>query len=134
MSKSYDNTLPCFLGAKPLRKAVMRIQTDSTPPEAPKDPDSSLVYQIHKAVLTADEAATLAGRYRAGISWGEAKQALAEDLEARLAEPRDRYERLVADPKTLDDVLRDGAKRVRAIAAPVLERVRTAMGVRRSLV
>ena len=134
MSKSYDNTLPCFLGAKALRKAVMRIQTDSTPPEAPKDPDGSLVFQIHRAVLTVPEAAVLADRYRAGISWGEAKGALADDLESRLAGPREAYERWMADPKGVDDLLRDGARRVHEITGPVLERVRSAMGVRRSLV
>jgi tryptophanyl-tRNA synthetase len=129
MSKSYDNTLPCFGSAKELRKAVMRIATDSTPPEAPKDPDGSLVYQIHRGVLDAAGAAELAGRYRAGISWGEAKQRLAEDLERELAPARSRYERLMADPRVLDDLLADGARRARAIAGAVSTRVRAALGV-----
>ena len=129
MSKSYDNTLPCFETAKRTRKAVMRIVTDSTPPEEPKDPQTSLVYQIHRALLTTDEAAELAHRYRGGISWGEAKQALYEDLEARLAEPRERFGELMADPDTIEDILRDGAQRVRAITRPVLDRVRKAVGI-----
>ncbi len=129
MSKSYGNTIPCFLSGKKLRKTTMRITTDSTPPEAPKDPDTSLIYQIHRAVISPEEAEALADRYRAGVSWGEAKQALYESLEAGLAEPRERYESLMQDPDTLEDLLRDGARRARGLAGPVLDRVRAAVGV-----
>jgi tryptophanyl-tRNA synthetase len=131
MSKSYGNTLECFEAPKRLRKAVMRIQTDSTPPEAPKDPDDSLVFSIHKALFQPeeeDQLHELAERYRAGISWGEAKQALADALEERLAPPRARYEALMADPDTLEDILRAGAVRAREVAGPVLDRVRRAFG------
>ncbi|MEZ4238810.1 MAG: tryptophan--tRNA ligase [Myxococcota bacterium] len=131
MSKSYHNTLECFDAPKKLRKAVMRIQTDSTPPEAPKDPDTSLVFSIHKALFRPEEEAELAAlaeRYRGGISWGEAKQALADALEERLAEPRARYEALMARPDTMEDILRTGAKRAREVTGPVIDRVRTAFG------
>ncbi len=131
MSKSYGNILPCFAPAKQLRKAVMRIETDSTPPEVPKDPDTALVYRIHRCVLDEAQARALADRYRAGISWGEAKQLLAEDLEALLAPSRDRYDTLLRDPSTIEDVLADGARRVRAITRPVLDRVRSAVGISR---
>ena len=50
MSKSYDNYIPLFLPAAKLRKLVRRIPTDSTPVEAPKDPDSSAVFQNPRAV------------------------------------------------------------------------------------
>lgn len=129
MSKSYGNTLPCFETAKRTRKAVMRITTDSTPPEQPKDPESSLVYQIHRALLTPEQAVELAGRYREGISWGHAKQALFEGLEERLAEPREQFHRLMSDPDTLEDILRDGARRVREVTGPVVERLRSAIGI-----
>jgi tryptophanyl-tRNA synthetase len=128
MSKSYDNTLPCFLPSKQLRKTVMRIVTDSTPPEVPKDPDTSLIFQIHRALLDKEQTEVLAARYRTGISWGEAKQALAEELEKRLAGPRTRYEELMARPDTIEDILRAGAVRARELAGPVLDRVRTAFG------
>ncbi|HHO53272.1 MAG TPA: tryptophan--tRNA ligase [Deltaproteobacteria bacterium] len=128
MSKSYDNTLPCFLSGKKLRRAVMRIVTDSTPPEVPKDPDTSLIFQIHRSVISSGEAEALAERYRRGISWGEAKQALYESLEAGLAEPRERYEALRQDPDAIEELLREGARRARGLAAPVLARVRAAVG------
>ena len=38
MSKSYNNTVPLFVPEKKLRKLLMKIKTDSLPPEAPKDP------------------------------------------------------------------------------------------------
>jgi len=130
MSKSYGNSLPCFLPAKKLRKEVMRITTDTTPPEAPKDPDSSLVYQIHRALIEPAAAAALADVYRAGVSWGEAKQLLADELERQLADPRARYDDLMAHPAQIDALLADGAARARAVAGPVLARVKAAVGLR----
>jgi len=131
MSKSYGNTIPCFLPRKKLRKTVMRIKSDSTPPEAPKDPDSSLVFQIHRSLLDPAREAALAEEYRAGISWGGAKQLLYEELEAHLAEPRERFEALMADRARIDELLQAGAHRARAVAGPVLQRVREALGVAR---
>lgn len=129
MSKSYDNILPLFdPTAKKLRKRVMRITTDSTPPEAPKDPETSLVFQLTRPMLSPSQAADLAQTYRAGISWGEAKQILFEHLDARLEEPRERYHALMQDTAAIDAQLRDGADRARAVARPVLQRVRDALG------
>lgn len=128
MSKSYHNTIPCFLGEKALRKTVMRITTDASPPEAPKDPDSSLIFQIHRSLLDGPTTEALAARYRAGISWGEAKQALVDDLEVRLAGPRARYDELIARPDTIEDVLVDGMRKARPLAGAVLDRVRAAFG------
>ena len=39
MSKSYGNTIDIFGDEKETRKRVMSIVTDSTPVEAPKNPD-----------------------------------------------------------------------------------------------
>lgn len=128
MSKSYHNTIPCFLDAKALRKTVMRITTDASPPEAPKDPETSLIFQIHRALVEPPAAEALAERYRAGISWGEAKQVLAEELEQKLAPARARYDELIARPDTIEDILVDGMRRVRPLAGAVLDRVRTAVG------
>ena len=40
MSKSYGNTIEIFEAEKPLRKKIMSIKTDSTPMEAPKNPET----------------------------------------------------------------------------------------------
>lgn len=131
MSKSYGNTIPCFLTAKKLRKTVMRIQTDSTPPEDPKNPDESVVFGIHRALIDSDAEAALRAEYEAGISWGGAKQLLYEELEKQLAEPRARYEELMADKPRIDAILEAGAAEAREVTVPVLQRVRKALGIDR---
>jgi tryptophanyl-tRNA synthetase len=129
MSKSYDNTIPLFATGKELKKTINRIVTDSTPPEVPKDPDASTIFQIYKAIATPAECAALADRYRAGIGWGDAKNALYEMLEATLAEPRAKYTELMANPKRVDDLLAEGAAKARAVARKTLDRVRNAIGI-----
>lgn len=130
MSKSYQNTIDIFLGDKALRKAVMGIKTDSTPVEAPKDPDTCSVFQLYKLVATADETVALAAQYRGGnFGYGHAKQALFEALVTHLGPARERYHSLLADTDTLDDVLSHGRTRARAIAREVLGRVRERVGL-----
>jgi len=129
MSKSYNNALPLFAPPKQLRKLVMQIVTDSTPPEAPKDPDTSTIFQIYRAVATPDETRALADRFRAGIGWGDAKQALYERLEVELADARGRYTALIADRSRIDALLATGAARARPKARQVLDRVRRALGI-----
>jgi len=129
MSKSYDNVIPLFAPPKKLKKLVNRIVTDSTPPEAPKDPATSSIFQIFRAVAAPEATRDLERRYREGISWGEAKAALFEQLDAILSGPRERYEALMADTKAIDTILEAGATRARAIARPTLERVRAAIGI-----
>lgn len=129
MSKSYDNGIELFLPPKQLRKVINKIVTDSTPPEAPKDPESSHIFQIYRAVASAEQTRELAERYRAGIGWGEAKAALFEVLDAALAPARERYAALMADPAQIDRILADGATRARVKARATLARVRGAIGV-----
>jgi tryptophanyl-tRNA synthetase len=129
MSKSYDNTIPLFAPTKQLKKAVSRIVTDSTPPEVPKDPDTSTIFQIYRAIATAEESRALAERFRAGIGWGDAKQAVFERLEAELAPARTRYDALIANPAQIDALLAAGAAKARVTARRVLDRVRAAIGL-----
>ncbi len=131
MSKSYGNTLPLFAPPQALRKRVFQIQTDSSPVEAPKDPDQAVVFQIYRCFAAPDESAQLAARLRAGgLGWAVVKQALADALERQLAEPRRRYQQLLADEPELDRLLADGGERARALAAGLLDEVRRAVGVR----
>ncbi|MGI9539660.1 MAG: tryptophan--tRNA ligase [Miltoncostaeaceae bacterium] len=130
MSKSYGNTLPLFEEPKRLTKQVKRIVTDSRRPEDPKDPDTDTVFLIYRAVAPAADAAALRERYLAGgVGYGEVKEDLAARLVAEFAEPRERYLELIEDRDMLDGVLADGAARARALAAPVLDRLRRAVGV-----
>ena len=131
MSKSYDNTIPLFVGgAVALKDAIARIVTDSRAPGEPKDIEGSHLYAIHRAFTTGEESAALAKDLRAGLAWGEAKQRLFARVDAELAPLRERYEELIARPGDLEDILQDGARKARAIAAPFLAELRTAVGLR----
>jgi tryptophanyl-tRNA synthetase len=79
MSKSYGNTIEMFEPEKTIKKKVMRIVTDSTPVEEPKDPDKCNVFALLKLLAPADESADWANRYRSGgMGYSEAKKHLAE--------------------------------------------------------
>ncbi|MEK6798745.1 MAG: tryptophan--tRNA ligase [Planctomycetota bacterium] len=130
MSKSYGNAINLFDSPEATRKRIMSIKTDSTPVEAPKDPDSCNVFTLYKLMATAAEAAALRDRYAAGgMGYGEAKKLLAETVERLLAGPRQRRAALEADPDYVEDVLRTAGRRARAAAAEVMDEVRSACGI-----
>jgi tryptophanyl-tRNA synthetase len=131
MSKSYDNIVPLFAGgAKALREAVMRIVTDSRAPGEAKDPDGTALLAIFRAFAGAAEADAYADDLRGGLGWGEAKQRLVERLEQDIAPMRERYDALMARPADIEDVLRAGAAKARAVAEPLLHAMREAVGLR----
>ncbi len=131
MSKSYGNTIDIFAEGKPLKKSVMGIVTDSTPPEAPKDPETRTPFLLYKLFATPEETTALAERYRAGgMGDGTAKQMLLEKIEAFFGPFRDKRKQLAADKNFVDDVLREGAKRARAEAEKTMDLVRKAVGLR----
>lgn len=130
MSKSYGNTIDIFEPEKKLRKKIMSIKTDSTPVEAPKNPDTCPLFTLYKLFATPQQQALLAERYRAGgMGYGEAKQALFEIAYAFFAPARERREQLAADPRTVHDILAAGAKRAREKGAEVLDRAKSACGL-----
>ena len=132
MSKSYDNTIPLFEGgAKGLKNAIARIVTDSCAPGEPKDPDSNALATLYQAFADGHETDTYRQTLRDGLSWGEAKQRLFEQINAQIAPLRDRYENLIAQPAHIEEALQAGATKARAVAAPLLERLREAVGLRR---
>ena len=129
MSKSYNNTIPLFLPEKKLRKHINKIKTNLLEPGDPKDPDDSTVFQIWQAFATPEQTADMRQAFVDGIAWGEAKQQLFELMNAELAEPRQRYEELLANPGSIEVVLREGAEKARAQSAPLLAKVREAIGI-----
>ncbi|MCG3181681.1 MAG: Tryptophan--tRNA ligase [Phycisphaerae bacterium] len=130
MSKSYDNTIEIFAESGQIKKKVMRIVTDSTPVEQPKDPDKCNVFALLRLVADSAETAQWADRYRAGgMGYGDAKKRLAELLADFFAEARVRRAALEKNPDYVEDVLADGGRRARAIADPVMEDVRKATGI-----
>lgn len=130
MSKSYKNTIPLFAPEARLRKLVRGIVSDSTPVEAPKDPDSSAAFQIFENFASPEAVKDMRVRLEAGgTGWGELKNALFETLNAWVAPRRARYDALVAPGSELDAILADGAVWARERARPVLAGARKAVGI-----
>ncbi len=130
MSKSYDNTIPLFSTREQLRKLIGSIVTDSRAPGEPKQVEGSALFQIYQAFATPEETAAMRRAYADGIAWGDAKQMLFERIDREIAPMRARYDDLMAHPEKVEAALQIGAKRARAIAAPFLQRLRTAVGLR----
>ncbi len=130
MSKSYHNTIPLFLPEKQLRKHINKIKTNLLEPGEPKDPDTSTVFQIWSAFASPAETERMRAEFAAGIAWGEAKKQLFELINDELAEARGRYNALLDDPGHIETVLKRGAERARETSTPLMERVRTAVGIR----
>jgi len=130
MSKSYNNTIEVFATPEETRKRVMQIVTDSTPLEAPKNPDKCNVFALLKLFASPDETEEIKDRYLAGgYGYGHAKKRLAELVNERFAEARARYAGYEADLGTVREVLREGGRRARAVAQETLARVREACGL-----
>jgi len=131
MSKSYDNTIPLFSGGqKQLRETIMRIVTDSRLPGEAKDPDSSSLFTIFRAFASEAESEAFRAALVNGIGWGEAKQVLFERIEVDVAPMRDSYDALMARPGVIEEILQEGARKARAIAAPKIAELRDAIGLR----
>lgn len=130
MSKSYGNTIDLFAPPKQTRKRIMSIKTDSTPVEAPKDPDRCNVFGLYKLLAEPDEVAELEEQYRRGGSgYGDAKKKLSKVVERVLGPARERREKLAADTGYVDDVLRTCGRKARAVASQVMVDVREACGL-----
>ncbi|MGI5923572.1 MAG: tryptophan--tRNA ligase [Lentisphaerae bacterium] len=130
MSKSYDNTIEIFGEGKPVRQKFMKIVTDSTPLEEPKNPDTCNVFALYKLMATDEEQAELRQRYLAGnMGYGHAKQALYEKYSEYFAPMRERRKQLIEKPQLVEDVLQDGAARARKVARQTIQRVRQAVGL-----
>ncbi len=130
MSKSYGNTIELFDPPAPTRKRIMSIKTDSTPLEAPKNPETCNVFALYKLLAEPAEVTALEERYReGGMGYGEAKKLLADAVERLLGPARERRETLAADADYVEDVLRTSAARARAVAQEVMADVREACGL-----
>lgn len=130
MSKSYDNTIPLFSSSKELKSAISRIVTDSKLPGEAKDPDNSHLFTLYQAFSTRAEQDAMRADLVAGLGWGDAKQRLFTLLDEQLAEPRERYHALISKPSELEDILQAGAVKARKTAAPFLQQLREAVGLR----
>lgn len=129
MSKSYDNTISIFEDSKKIKKYIFGIRTDSSSPTDPKNTKKSELFTLYKQFASEEEIEEMRLRYKNGIGWGEVKKILFEKIENQLHEPRQRYEFLMNNPEELDEILKRGAREARAIAVPMLEKVREVVGI-----
>jgi tryptophanyl-tRNA synthetase len=130
MSKSYDNTIEIFLTPKATKKRCAQIVTDSTPLEEPKNPDTCNVFALLKLFAAPDEQAGIAAQYRAGgYGYGHAKARLGDLINETFDAARQRYDKLIADPGYITDVLREGGRKARNVAEATMQRVRDAAGI-----
>ena len=131
MSKSYNNTIDIFAEGKALQKTVMSIVTDSTPVEAPKDPERCNVFALYSLFATEEEKAALAARYRAGgLGYGEVKKMLLEKINAYFGPIREKRKQLAANPQLVESILQCGARCARAEAQKTMALVRQAVGMK----
>ena len=128
MSKSHKNCISLFSSPKELRKAVMRIKTDSLPAGAPKDPENSLIFEIYKAFAQAEETESLKSRMKEGIAYGEAKEILFEKLNDFLKDKREVYRHYI-ESREIEKIWKTGQERARAAAQPFMRKIKEAAGL-----
>lgn len=129
MSKSKNNTINIFQTDKKLRKQIMGIQTDSTPLEEPKDPDTCNVFALYELIASDEQVAEMRKNYEAGgFGYGHAKQAFFELVKEKFQEPREKYEYYMNNLEEVDKALAKGAEKARLVADKVLKKVRKKAG------
>ncbi len=129
MSKSKGNIINIFQTDKKLRKQIMGIATDSTPLEAPKNPDTCNVFALYKILGSEDQITALKEKYVAGnFGYGHAKQALFELIIEKFADQREKFNYYMEHPNEVEAALTVGAEKARLVANKTLKRVRSVMG------
>ena len=129
MSKSYGNILDIFQTDKKLRKNIMSIQTDSLALEAPKNPTACNVFKLYELLGSDEEIEALRKSYLGGnYGYGHAKQELFELILKKFDKERSTYDKLMSDPKSLENMLCEGEAKASKIAQSVLARVKDKIG------
>lgn len=131
MSKSRGNIINVFLDDKALRKQIMSIETDSTPLEEPKNPDTCKIFAIYKLVASPEQIALMKIRYAnetRDFGYGHAKQALFELICERFKTEREKYNYYINNLSEVDLLLEKGAVKAGKMADEILKRVREKLG------
>jgi tryptophanyl-tRNA synthetase len=129
MSKSYNNYIDIFQTDKKLKKNIMAIETDSTPLEAPKNPDTCNVFTLYSLLGNNEQVAEMRKNYEAGnYGYGHAKKELLEVITNQFSEERKYYDELIQNPSLIDDKLKIGAEKARDLGSKTLSEVRRVLG------
>jgi tryptophanyl-tRNA synthetase len=131
MSKSYGNTIDIFEDEKALKKKVMRIVTDSTPVEDPKDPETCSVFALYKLFADSQMTEKMRERYQAGgMGYGEVKKELLQLILDYFKPYKEKREELKKDMGEVHKILKKGADKTREIALETLDEIKSAVGLR----
>jgi tryptophanyl-tRNA synthetase len=129
MSKSANNVINIFLDDKALRKQIMSIETDSTPLEEPKNPDTCPVFALYQLLALPEEIAIMRSNYLGGnYGYGHAKQALFDLMVQKFKTERERYHYYMNHLPEIDALLKEGAAKASIVAHGVLAKVRHKLG------
>lgn len=129
MSKSKGNIINIFLPEKQLKKQINSIETDSTPLEEPKNPDTCKAFAIYSLLANSEETEEMRQNYlRGGYGYGHAKKAILELILEKFKEERDRFAYYMENKNEIEKVLKIGAEKARLTAQGVLNRVRVKLG------
>ncbi len=130
MSKSYGNTIDIFDEPAVLKKKIMSLKTDSAPVEAPKDPETSNLFQLFRLFAPKPELSETREHFqRGGVGYGDLKKRTAELAAVYFAEAREKRRELLARPEQVREILGAGAARARSLARVTLDRARDACGI-----
>jgi len=131
MSKSYKNTVNIFGEEKKQLKTIKKIVTEQVALEEPKEFKECNVYNMAKLFLNESDLIALQNRYKTGgEGHGHFKLYLAEVMWDYFAPYRTQREHYMNNPNEVRDILDAGALKARNIAAPMMEKIRTATGIR----
>ncbi len=131
MSKSANNIINIFLDDKALRKQIMSIETDSTPLELPKNPETCNIFALYRILGTPEQIAEMRLKYEnknADFGYGHAKQELYDLITSKFSEARKKYNHYIENPQVVEAALLRGAEHARETASKVLKRVRQKLG------
>ncbi len=130
MSKSYKNTINLFDSEKGLKKSIMSIVSDSKGIDEPKDPETSIIFQIHSLFLGKNEKEQLSSDYKkGGKGYGDLKKLLLDQVLATFEPFRKERERLAKEEAYVQEVLRQGRDKARSVAATKIKQVRAILGL-----
>jgi tryptophanyl-tRNA synthetase len=131
MSKSRGNIINIFLDDKALRKQIMTIETDSTPLEEPKNPDTCKIFGLYKLLANTEQIDQMKTKYtnvNKDFGYGHAKQELFELIITDFKTEREKYNYYMDNTAEVDALLKQGAAKAGKIADGVLQKVRTKLG------
>ena len=130
MSKSYKNIIPLLSSEKQLKKSILKIVTNSLEPGDPKDTKDCTIHSLYTYFASKDEVDELTNAYKEGIGWGDAKNMLFDVINRDIAPIRNKYETLSSDKTLINDLLSDGASKVRISAKEMISNLRDSIGIK----